>query len=136
MVAIAAKSLNFRGQKAFHDNLVTLQKQYGEGNGGSAIQQLHGQLASFMKTIMAASLTDKERHAIVKTLLKNAARTKHFHYEEAEQLAMAIASVLADGTPQKKQQNHLNALMDTLENSERFDSNTFQHKAQQFLSLY
>lgn len=136
MVAIAAQSLNLKEQKQLHNRLVDLQKLYGEGKAATTIKQIRSQLKGYMQTILGWTPNDKERRNIVKTLLKNASKTGHFHYEEAEQLAMAIASVLADGTQSEKEKSQLNKLMDTLENSENFDSNSFQKRASAFLASY
>lgn len=134
MVALASDALSLPARAELHEGLKALQQNYRKGTAAPVIKNLTSLLKSrLIPAIKNLELNINERQSVAKGLLTVATRPQHLHYEEAEQLTMAIASIMADGDFTESHKKHLNQMFDQLEVADEFESAEFKNAAGTFL---
>lgn len=102
------------------------------GDGKSHLLELRtlldSKLVPFTKT---TSLTNSDLRKLLKQMVGIAAKNYHYQYEEAEQITMAVASILAT-LKESDYKSDLDAMYEAVKNPEDFNANKFMTSARTF----
>src|SRR5690606_15372136 len=111
-----------------------LHQQYRDGSGAALIKNIKNLLT--LKVLPLANqrpLQSAELQRLLKHFAHIAAEQPYFHYEEAEQIAMAISSfIAADQATLGVYQKHLDRLYAALHDEEGYDAESFTSSAKDF----